>query len=39
MDSAEVRFIKTGTNRDAAVCVYQWAAGDAPMVLETVVDP
>jgi hypothetical protein len=37
MDTATVRFIKAGTNRDAAVCVYDWSqpgTGD-PLVLES----
>lgn len=41
MDTAEVRFIKVGSNKDAAVCLYDWTVsgtGDPlPLVLETLV--
>ena len=39
MDTATVRFIKAGTNRDAAKCVYDWTTADPSedplLVLET----
>lgn len=39
MDTAEVRFIKVGSNKDAAVCLYDWTVSGtgAPLVLETLV--
>ena len=35
MDSAVVQFIRSGTNRDAAVCVYDFTGSGKSLVLET----
>ena len=35
MDMAVVQFIRKGTNRDAAVCVYDFSGAGKPLVLET----
>jgi len=41
MDTAEVKFIKVGSNKAAAVCLYDWTVSGAvdPLVLETMVIP